>query len=74
MAGGEGGSQKMGVKALGLPCSSQALCVNAESRQPPLESVDGQRLTAWPRSHIVFFVDRKSQRADAEALPNLLLG
>ena len=32
LAGGNGGSQEMGVKALGLLCSSQALCLNAESR------------------------------------------
>jgi len=51
LAGGEGQSQRWGVKALGLLCSSQALCLNVESRQPPLESGDGQRLAAWPCSH-----------------------
>jgi len=29
LAGGVGGSQKMGVKALGLLCCQQALCLNA---------------------------------------------
>jgi hypothetical protein len=32
LAGGEGGSQKLGVKALGLLCCEQALCLNAEMR------------------------------------------
>ena len=32
LAGGAGQSQRWGVKALGLLCSSQALCLNVESR------------------------------------------
>ena len=50
LAGGEGGSQKMGVKALGMLCCQHPLCLNAESRQPPLESGDGQRLAERPCS------------------------
>ena len=52
LAGGKGGSQEPGAKALGLFCSSQALCLSAELRQTPLESWIGQRLTARPCSHI----------------------
>jgi len=32
LAGGTGGSQKLGVKELGLLCCQQALCLNAKSR------------------------------------------
>ena len=32
LAGGAGGSQKMGVKALGMLCCQHPLCLNAESR------------------------------------------
>jgi hypothetical protein len=54
LAGGVGGSQKMGVKALGMLCCQHPLCLNAEPRHPPLESWNGQRLTARPCSHISF--------------------
>ena len=50
LAGGAGEPQRMGVKALGMPCCQHPLCLNAEPRHPPLESGVGQRLTARPRS------------------------
>ena len=49
LAGGNGGSQRMGVKALGMLCCQHPLCLNAESRKPLLESWNGQRLAARAR-------------------------
>ncbi|MCK9590261.1 MAG: hypothetical protein M0Q93_12990 [Terrimicrobiaceae bacterium] len=50
LAGRMGGSQKLGVKALGMLCCQHPLCLNAKSRNPPLERPNGQRLAERPCS------------------------
>ena len=54
LAGGEGGSQSSGVKALGMLFCKHPLCLNAKSRNPPLESRNGQRLAERPCSPFSF--------------------
>jgi hypothetical protein len=52
LAGGNGESQKTGVKALGMLCCQHPLCLNAELRTTLLETCACQRLTARPCSRL----------------------
>ena len=52
LAGGNGESQKQGVKALGMLCCQHPLCLNAALRKSPSETCAGQRLTARPCSRL----------------------
>ena len=54
LAGAKGGSQASGVKALGMLFPQHPLCLNAKSRNPPLERPNGQRLAERPCSPFSF--------------------